>query len=270
MMSRTTTFGISTLGRCAAALCCGLTLTATGCVGTLGGDDPQASTTAPGAGVDPGGAGVSGGNGGDDKNQLATGSSSGGGSTPPPGAGSPDGTGSMKCTYPAEDGDWAVEVGSTLPRSLHWEGFAEHESTVSTVEIEDYLDCDGSRGIHALLLDTSALWCGSCQQEALMLPGKMASSWAAMGIRVLTLIIQDGQGNPATIANTLAWKNSFRLDPIAVVADPDFTFTPPSGTVALPEMVVVNPRNMQIVAIAEHPQQGDYLLEQFAASNKPR
>src|SRR5690349_9045304 len=100
------------------------------------------------------------------------------------------------------------------------------------------------------------------------MPEKMASSWNAKGIRVITLIIQDGAGNPATIANTLAWKNSFRLDPIAVVADPDFTFLLPSGVVALPEMVVVNPRNMQIVAIAEHPQQGDLMVEQFAASNQ--
>lgn len=261
-MNQTATFGVSTLGRCSIALCCGLTPTTLGCVGTLGGDDPPSSRgRAPG-------------NGGNDESDNVGDELILGAKTPPvsgtdPGQDVPKDPDVVKCTYPEGDGDWAVEVGSTLPSSLHWQGFAEHSSTESTVEIEDYLDCDGSRGINALLLDTSALWCGACQHEALGMPEKMASSWNAKGIRVITLIIQDGAGNPATIENTLAWKNSFRLDSIAVVADPDFTFVLPSGVVALPEMVVVNPRNMQIAAIAEHPQQGDLLVEQFAASNQP-
>jgi hypothetical protein len=64
------------------------------------------------------------------------------------GAGDPTG-----CEYPA--GPYGVAQGQVVPPSLSWQGFAPGSTTAETISIQDFFDCDGSRGIHAVLFDTS-------------------------------------------------------------------------------------------------------------------
>lgn len=61
--------------------------------------------------------------------------------------------GPTECEYPA--GPYGVAQGQTVPPSLTWQGFAPGSSTAETISILDFFDCDGSRGIHAVLFDTS-------------------------------------------------------------------------------------------------------------------
>jgi hypothetical protein len=55
--------------------------------------------------------------------------------------------------YPS--GPYGVAVGSAVPPSLSWQGYAPGSDQVSTVVPDDFYDCDGTRGIDAVLLDTS-------------------------------------------------------------------------------------------------------------------
>ncbi|MBN4050177.1 hypothetical protein JYT28_00315 [Desulfobulbus sp. AH-315-M07] len=59
------------------------------------------------------------------------------------------------CEYPA--GPYGVSTGDTVPPNLSWQGYGPGatESQSETFTMEQFHDCDGSRGINALLFDTS-------------------------------------------------------------------------------------------------------------------
>ncbi|HHH27494.1 MAG TPA: hypothetical protein ENK57_03965 [Polyangiaceae bacterium] len=61
--------------------------------------------------------------------------------------------GPTECEYPA--GPYGVAQGQIVPPNLTWQGFAPGSSTPETISIQDFFDCDGSRGINAVLFDTS-------------------------------------------------------------------------------------------------------------------
>ncbi len=63
-------------------------------------------------------------------------------------------TTSSGCTYPA--GPYGVAVNATLSPSLSWQGYDEGPvGQVTTIALQDYFDCDGSKGINALMVETS-------------------------------------------------------------------------------------------------------------------
>jgi hypothetical protein len=57
------------------------------------------------------------------------------------------------CDYPA--GPYGVAQGSIVPPTLSWQGFVPGSNTPSTISIQDLFDCDGTRGIDAIIIDTS-------------------------------------------------------------------------------------------------------------------
>jgi len=188
------------------------------------------------------------------------------------GAGGADG--GTACAYPDPpvDGVYGKEIGDTISNSYTWQGYAEgttDSTQTSPIAIDSYLDCDGSRGINALMIATSGLWCGNCQKEAQQLNGNMANKWEAMGIRVLTLIAQDGSMNPATIENAYTWKSQFNLVSTAVAVDPTLSLAPPgSSTIGLPLIYVIDPRTMQIVHVQEGQSDTHPELEALAQKNQ--
>lgn len=153
----------------------------------------------------------------------------------------------VDCQYP--ESGFGVNAGSYVNGNLAWQGYAEGSSQLGSVSIQDYFDCDGSKGINAILIDSSAVWCGVCQEEASDLPSQ-AASFQAKGIRVITLMIEDNSGNPATTSTATSWRNNFGLDAFSVVADPNFSFGG-NGSVGLPLQIIVDPRTMKIVAREE-------------------
>jgi hypothetical protein len=176
-------------------------------------------------------------------------------------------TGPTLCPYPM--GGWTQAVGGTLPQSMNWQGMVENSNTQTTIKIEDYLDCDGTHGIHAILIDTSATWCGACITEAQELPSLM-TTWGPMGIKVLTLMIE-GQTNgvKATYQDAVDWTTQFGLDAIAVGVDPGFSFAPAGQmTVGLPVQTIVDPRTMQVVEITEGYSGNHTTLLNLAHKNK--
>lgn len=152
--------------------------------------------------------------------------------------------GGVDCQYPSSG--YGIQVGDVVKGSLSWQGYAEGANQSGTVSIQDYFDCDGSLGVNALLIITSATWCGVCQTEASDLPS-MEATFAQKGIKVITLMVEDGYGSPADVATATEWRDAFGLDGFAVVADPAFSFAG-FGSVGLPLQIVVDPRTMEIVA----------------------
>jgi hypothetical protein len=196
---------------------------------TAGGAGGGGTATSSGRGSGNGGAKADGGS----ATSSGTGSGSGaadGGSAAPP------------CVPPA--GPYGTRQGSVLDPSMAWQGVAAGGAT-TTIKLSDYYDCDGTRGVNALLIDVSAAWCGACQSEAPEVDQKLAGSWGQEGVKVLTLMIEDEGGSPATVQTAKSWSTSFGLSHVAVAADPQGTFQ----VTSLPTNILVDPRTMKVLSV---------------------
>jgi len=151
--------------------------------------------------------------------------------------------------YPA--GPYGTGVGKIVNPGLAWKGYLPGSSTVSTFTPNDLWDCDGSKGINAIIFDVAAEWCAACQSQAANTP-QLVSQYAALGIDAITLVVQDATTAPATTATALDWRTQYKLTGITVAADPSFSFAPLNQTsVDLPVTIVVDPRTMTIRKVSQ-------------------
>jgi hypothetical protein len=153
--------------------------------------------------------------------------------------------------------------------TLSWQGYVDDGTTSTTVAVTDYYDCDGSKGIDAVLLDESAQWCSDCAQEEATIAPDVTSTWKNQGIAVLTLLAQDTNEDPASLGTALSWRNEYSLTTSAVCADPKWTTKLWGGATGegngFPTNVVIDPRTMKIVAIQPADVEGS--LTNLAAGN---
>jgi hypothetical protein len=174
---------------------------------------------------------------------------------------------SVQCTYPS--GPYGIAMGSVIYPAYTWKGYLPGSTTLSTIRSRDLYDCDGSKGINAILFDSAALWCGPCQMEAQDQSSlvQTGGKWLQEGVAWVTLVIQDSNMNPATTANALAWRNEFKLQQAYVFADPAWDFSHP-GQNGLPTNVLVDPRTMKVVGVIEgYTGPDDPAVDQLALKN---
>jgi hypothetical protein len=167
-------------------------------------------------------------------------------------AAAPGAEAAAECVYPS--GPYGQQVGDVVDPSMAWQGYAPGASAPSTVHASDFYDCDGSKGIRAVLFDESAMWCGACVDQATEV-SQLTGTFSQEGIAYVTLVYQDASEQPATTATALAWQQDYDLGQTFTVADPadsltTFGIDPSSGEVnGFPTDVVVDPRTMTIVAV---------------------
>ena len=169
------------------------------------------------------------------------------------------------CTYPA--GPYGFEQGDTVNPSLTWQGYAPGVSSLSTLHPSDLLDCDGTKGVNAVVLDESAIYCATCQAEAQSLEAQMTSSWLAEGVVFVTFISPDSSGSPADTNAALQWKTTYGLNDVGVYADPNGLVYSPSVT-AFPGSYLVDPRTMKIVEVSQGYAGPGPAVDQLAQKNK--
>ena len=158
-------------------------------------------------------------------------------------------TSDVCAAYPA--GPYGTGVGKVVNPGLSWRGYLPGSSTISTITPNDLWDCDGSKGINAILFDVAAEWCAACQSQATSTP-ELVSQYGALGIDAITLVVQDASSAPATTDTALHWRTQYKLGGITVVADPSFSFAPLNQTsIDLPVTIVVDPRTMIIMKVTE-------------------
>ena len=183
------------------------------------------------------------------------------------GSGAPGTHGATACTYPA--GPYGTHVGDVVDPSLSWQGYLDDGTQAQPVTIGEYLDCDGSKGVNALLLDESATWCTECESQAQRISPEVTSTWKSRGVHVVTLMAEDQSENPATLATALSWRNEYSLTTGAVCADPGWTTKLWGGAAAggngFPTNIVIDPRTMKIVAL--QPANVDGTVANLAGAN---
>ncbi|MEZ4442237.1 MAG: hypothetical protein R3B72_24295 [Polyangiaceae bacterium] len=143
-------------------------------------------------------------------------------------------------------------MGSTLSPELMWTGYPEGPAiAASTVDIGDYLDCNGSRGINAIVVATTQYGSSSDEQLAASLEATM-KDWGnqGLGIRWISLLLDDPGEGPPSAAGAKQWKDTWGLDSVAVCADPGASMVS-GGAVGTPMLTIVDPRTMQIVSVEE-------------------
>jgi hypothetical protein len=173
-----------------------------------------------------------------------------------------------QCAYPA--GPYGTNMGDVVDPSLAWQGFVDDSGNATTVAIRDYYDCDGSKGVRALLLDESATWCADCAKQSTMVAPLVGAKWKDEGVRMVVLMAQDQQGNAASLDTALSWRNEYALTTGAVCADPAWTMKVWGGASAsgngFPMDAVVDPRTMKIVSIQPNDLVGT--IDNLALSNQ--
>lgn len=132
------------------------------------------------------------------------------------GSGAPGGHEATVCSYPA--GPYGNRVGDVVDPTLSWQGYLDDGTQAQPVAMSQYLDCDGSKGVNALLLDESATWCTECESQAQRIAPEVTSSWKSQGVHVVTLMAEDQSEDPATLATALSWRNEYSLTTGAVCA----------------------------------------------------
>jgi thiol-disulfide isomerase/thioredoxin len=169
------------------------------------------------------------------------------------------------CVYPA--GPFGTALGKVVSPNLTWDGYIDGSQTVGTLKMSDLHDCDGSKGLNAILVVQAAQWCGVCKSEASHLEANMTGGWMQSGIRAIELIIETSSGAPATTTTAKQWRDAYKLNHVAVLADPKFTFAH-SGTNGLPVRTIIDPRTMQIVEKLEGGGPIDAELDALVTKNR--
>lgn len=175
------------------------------------------------------------------------------------------GAGPTECMWPP--GPYGIDVGQTLPEALSWQGYRAHSSAVEVISITEYFDCDGSQGIHAVLLSSQSWYCGACQVEASELEGQWPH-WDTLGIKASVMLLEGSNNSGATASDAMQWKMQWGLESMAVVADPNLSLLSYNNG-GVPQATVVDPRTMQVIHV-ESGYSGSYAaLLSIASQNGP-
>ena len=152
---------------------------------------------------------------------------------------------------PGGGGGPAPSGPQSIDASLSWPGFAEGSTEASSVALAAYHDPDGSKGIHALLITEVSFSCAACLTETHDIVKNLAGPWKTLGVRVVQLVIDDATGHlgKSTIDSAKAWRDATGTT-FAVGADPSFSFSH-DGSNPMPQVLIVNPRNLAVVSRVE-------------------
>lgn len=176
----------------------------------------------------------------------------------------------LSCAYPLAE-SFGADEGQVLSSSIMWPAaLPAGEQIARTVNVSDFYDCDGSKGIHGVMFITSKFNCAACAQESSTLESEKLH-WDAqgLGIEVVELILNNpDESQPPTIESAQKWRDDFAL--YSVMVAPDNFSLVVGGSVGTPQMTIVDPRTMQVVMRQEGyagPQQYQTLID-LATENK--
>lgn len=143
------------------------------------------------------------------------------------------------------EGPFGTEAQETLDPNQFWRGYPPGEDEVRDVRLEQFAACGGGDEVTAIVIFIDALWCAVCREVASRLAEKYESDWEDRGVAVISLVIEDVDGNPATEESAWIWRSTYNLQSMAVAFDPEYVLA--NGTPdVLPQAILVDPVTMQI------------------------
>jgi hypothetical protein len=188
---------------------------------------------------------------------AACGSSKSGGYDPGQQAPSDAGGGASVDPGPTDypRGPYGMQEGEVFP-DVALQGYRAAAGAWTTIQLKDYYDPDGAKGVKGLYVTIAAPWCEACVAEGKSLPDRYANEYKAKGARFLAAVAQDDAHQPATQKTVDDWISVFKTN-YDIAADGALKCAPKDasggGSIALPYSYVIDPRTMRIVQINSGP-----------------
>ncbi len=98
-----------------------------------------------------------------------------------------------------------------------------------------------------MLLTTTAGWCGACIDEQPKLKA-MHEKLSSKGLIIVAALFEDSESQPATLDQTRAWRDQYKL-PYSIVLDQPFVLSKYYDESATPMNMVVDVDTMEILDI---------------------
>jgi thiol-disulfide isomerase/thioredoxin len=166
---------------------------------------------------------------------------------PPP---EPPDAAPLPAAYPA--GPYGTRSGEVM-ENLSWMGYVDDDGdgsssddTARSFAMEE-LFAGNDPGARIIMINSSAGWCGACQDEASHL-AELHAEYHARGARIVTTLFETTSGAPATLEFARDWSESFGL-PVPTVADPTDRMGAYYESSIVPMNMFVDPSTMQIVDV---------------------
>jgi len=150
-------------------------------------------------------------------------------------------TATAPLTYP--EGPYGLGRGNVFP-NLKFKGYHDGTGAWTDIQMSDYYDPDGSRGINAIYITVSAEWCPVCKEDAHVLPLWYSSHYKPRGARFITSILQSVDRTAPTKAAVDAWVKAYAPNFDIVSDETEATF--PKTFMALPVNFEIDPRTMTV------------------------
>lgn len=132
-------------------------------------------------------------------------------------------------------------LGWTNPKAVSYKGELE------PIELADFYDPDGEKGIKALVINASARWCTVCRMEQPELR-KLKAEYGPRGVAFLETLFEDENYDVPSVSDLSWWASAYAIDwPLCL--DPRNKLGDFFDTTATPMNMVVDTKTMRVVAI---------------------
>lgn len=166
------------------------------------------------------------------------------------GTGTGTGTGTTSAPYPS--GPYGIQMGDTIA-NVSLMGYRDATGPYTQIQLSDYYDPDGSRGIRALYVTLGEVLCGACVAEAPKI-NTWKTQYAPYGAQFLSGLWGGGSevgdnawtGGPATQDTLDAWIKQYKVT-YTMVVDPTYLLVGGTAPAGNPNGYLVDPRTMKIV-----------------------
>jgi hypothetical protein len=149
--------------------------------------------------------------------------------------------------YPA--GPYGLLAHNIVP-NVTWKGYRDATGEVVDMSMADYYDPDGKKGITGIYFIIAAEWCPPCNAEAEVSPKIYAEAYKARGGKYVSVITEDKNHKPSTLATADAWIKAHKINfDMGYGASNDVL--PNLPDVGLPHNYIIDPRTMAIQSITE-------------------
>ncbi len=151
--------------------------------------------------------------------------------------------------YPA--GPYGYAPGSTIQnyKFLGWKdpSAVNYTGDLEPIELADYYDPDGTKGIHALFINASARWCVVCQGEQGDIKTQVVN-YGPKGVAFLETLFEDANQYPAQPTDLAYWTKKYSII-WPTVLDPNNKLSPFFDTTATPMNMIVDTKTMTVKAL---------------------
>lgn len=154
-------------------------------------------------------------------------------------------------------------LGWKAPSAANYE-----QTSFERINLSDFYDPDGSKGIKMIVLNGSAVWCSVCRGEAGDINSRqLYAQYKARGVEFVWSLFEDASGNPAKPLDLANWASAYEVD-FPMVLDPSLKLGSFFSADATPLNLLIDARTMKIVDVmlgynpTTHWEQLDHYLAQ--------